>query len=491
MSVSELLDWDGAAAAGAETAGGKGWNLGRLHRYGFAVPPGGVISASAYRRFMARPGLRPLIDALAPVTAADAAAAETVLLLDRLRAAISAAPMPHGLMADLDGFLAACGLSSRPVAVRSSATAEDSAAASFAGIHQSFLHVTGVMAVADAVKGCYASLWTPHALAYRRRMALPDDAVAAAVVILAMVPARTAGVGFSCDPRTGRLDRFTIAASLGLGEAVVSGQAEPDAYIVDITKDPPVVAASKVGRKECMTVARAGGGTELAPVAPQDAVQPALTDVQIRELSYLIGRVQDALGGMQCPQDMEWAHDGQQFWVLQARPVTSFTPATFDAVANQPQVWSSANLKDVMPGVQSTLGWSFLRSGIDVLLTAPFLAGGYDCPQGIGWIRLFAGRPYFNLTALQWAFWDAFAMPPGEVNRIMGGHQPEIAVPALSAVQRAQRSLRQLRMIRRVMAALRGAPAEFRRLWDWAERAEAEPMAGWSKAQYLRQMLTV
>jgi phosphoenolpyruvate synthase/pyruvate phosphate dikinase len=229
-----VLDWEQAAKAGAAVAGGKGWNLGRLHRYGFRMPAGGVLVAEAYRQFMAQPGLRALWEPLAAVSAQDASTPETEAKLAAVRGAIRQAAMPAEIDRAIRTYLVDHGLAGRAVAVRSSATAEDSQAFSFAGIHESFLGLTGPDAVVRAVQDCYASLWTSRALAYRRRFGLPDGDVACAVVICAMVtaPGRpesvAAGVAFSCDPATGRRDVVVINAAPGLGDAVVSGSVNPE-----------------------------------------------------------------------------------------------------------------------------------------------------------------------------------------------------------------------------------------------------------------------
>ncbi|HWI62834.1 MAG TPA: PEP/pyruvate-binding domain-containing protein, partial [Symbiobacteriaceae bacterium] len=373
----------------------------------------------------------------------------------------------------------------RPVAVRSSATAEDSAAASFAGIHQSFLNVTGEAAIIDAVRGCYASLWTPQAVAYRRRQGLSDDAVAAAVVILAMVPARAAGVCFTCDPRTGKRDRFAISASPGLGEALVSGATEPDEYMVRVASYPPEILSRQVARKVRMTVPKPGGGTELAEVAPEAAAVPALTDEQIRRLALLAGRVQDALGNLEQPQDIEWAHDGERFWLVQARPVTNLPEPIFPAVQDRTIVWSNGNLRDVVPGVMSTLNWSFLRHGMELLLTTPLMAAGWRYDGGINWVRLFEGRAYFNLTAMHWAYFDALGMTPAQFNQVLGGHQPETELPEPTLGGRLARELRRLRTIRITFQTMKAAPAIFREQWAWAEEAERLPMGSWAPGQFL------
>ncbi|HYF91758.1 MAG TPA: PEP/pyruvate-binding domain-containing protein [Symbiobacteriaceae bacterium] len=481
-----LFDWVAACATGPVEAGGKGWNLGRLHRYGFPVPAGGVVSAEGYRRFMSHPELAAATADLGRLCAAEAVEPEAAAALKRLRGQILATPLPPDLAAELSAFLATAGLHDRPVAVRSSATAEDSATASFAGIHQSFLNVTGAAAVVEAVKGCYASLWTPRAVAYRRRLKLSDEAVAAAVVILAMVNAQAAGVCFTCDPRTGRRDRFAVSASPGLGEALVSGAADPDEYMVDVARYPPDILSRRIAHKVRISVPKAGGGTELITILPANAGEPALANKEVIRLALLAARVHDALGDMDRPQDIEWAHDGKQFWLLQARPVTHLPEPSFPAIAGQPVIWSNANLRDVVPGVMSTLNWSFLRHGMEILLTTPLKDAGWLYEGGINWIRLFRGRAYFNLTAMHWAFFDALGMNPAEFNQVIGGHQPESALPAPTFSDRTARELRRLRTIRQTFRTMKAAPALFLRYFSWAEQAEALPMDTWTQDQFLR-----
>ena len=151
------------------------------------MPEGAVLTADAYRQHLAQAGVDAHLAALADVPATAADAPETVAHLDAIRAALTSAPLPASVSDAVRAFLEQTGLDVRPIAVRSSATAEDSAEASFAGIHESVLSVVGLDAALDAVRACYASLWTPRAFAYRRRLGLADDAVACAVVLCAMV----------------------------------------------------------------------------------------------------------------------------------------------------------------------------------------------------------------------------------------------------------------------------------------------------------------
>src|SRR5262245_46281145 len=187
MGRGWVHDWHQAAEAGPLVCGGKGWNLGRLHRYGFPVPAGGVLAADAFARLLETPPLPEMRAAVADARAEDAANPDVARRLEALQAAICGAELPREAAEAVRSFLDGSGLADVPVAVRSSATAEDSAAASFAGIHRSYLNVRGSEEVLDAVKGCYASLWTPQAVAYRRRLQLADRDVACAVVLCAMV----------------------------------------------------------------------------------------------------------------------------------------------------------------------------------------------------------------------------------------------------------------------------------------------------------------
>lgn len=406
-----VLDWAGAAQAGAGIAGGKGWNLGRLHRYGFPVPAGGVLVADAYRKFMGQQELETLTGRVANLDARSVTLPDAMQGLGAVQTAIAASSLPCDVAEEVESFLRNAGLAGRPVAVRSSATAEDGAEASFAGIHQSFLNVTGTAEVLQALKRCYASLWTPQAVAYRRHRNLGDEDVTCAVVICAMVtrpgadqPA-AAGVAFTCDPRTGRRDLITISAAPGLGESVVGGSVNPEEIAVQ----------KRNGRYDLRT--RLG------------RTAPVLSDDQALTLARLADRVHWALADDQGPQDVEWAHDGDRFWLLQARPVTRLPALTFPGAEGLPIIWSNANLKDAVAGVQSTLSWSYIKYVISYALHSSLPLSGYPVPEGLEVVRRFGGRAYFDLTAMMWSNYDALGLMPADYGRTLGGHQPLIPVP--------------------------------------------------------------
>lgn len=465
-----VLNWCEAAVAGAPVAGGKGWNLGRLHRYGYPVPAGGVISAVLYRTFMDSPELRLLWQPLATVLAQDTADPAVAKRLAILQEAIRRQPLPLAATERIQAFLLDNGLSTTPVAVRSSATAEDGVNASFAGIHESFLNRCGADQVVQAIKECYASLWSQRAVAYRRRLAIPDEEVLCGVVICTMLggpegsPPLAAGVGFSCDPLTGRRDQVVISAAPGLGDAVVSGAVNPEE--ITLTTTPGGMSVS--GR-----TGRAG---------------QVLTDEQALILGRLISRVYFTLGDGQDPQDVEWAYDGTAFWLLQSRPVTRLPRRTFPEVAHLPVIWSNANVKDAIPLPLTALSWGLLQSLLQHILFAPLALTGYTVPKGLETVRRFGGRAYLDMTSFFWASYDALGVSPREMNRQAGGYQPEIPVPAghpLKGTRGTARNLGRVRLLRAGLRLPRTLPADIRRVREQAGHVRSVALAHLSDTELL------
>ncbi|MBO8141211.1 MAG: HAMP domain-containing protein [Firmicutes bacterium] len=346
--------------------------------------------------------------------------------------------------------------------------------ASFAGIHASRLGQRGLDAVMESIRACYASLWTPRAVAYRRRFNLRDDEVLCAVVLCRMVGAcddptrqpQAAGVAFSCDPRTGRADVVTIGGVRGLGQAVVDGSGNPEEIVVQV-------------------------GWDFQVLERREGTDRVLTDEQAIRLAHLVQRVHWALGDGQDPQDVEWAFDGSSFWLLQARPVTRVPRYTFPGAGQLPTVWSNGNLKDALPGVLSPLGWSISAWMIRHNLFAPHRAAGYAVPSGLEAVRRFAGRAYFDLTSLLWAFYDGLAMTAGEFNRSLGGHQPELPVPEpdpLKGPHARRRTRARLKLLRAVLRADKRLPAEVQARLDAVKRHRGVDFAAESLEQ-LRQRL--
>jgi rifampicin phosphotransferase len=321
--------------------GGKGASLARLVAAGLPAPPGFHVTTAAYAAFVSEAGLQTVI--LGALAGADPARPET---LDAASAAIGEAFRSAALPAGLEAAVRQAYLdlpeegspAGPAVAVRSSATAEDLPELSFAGQHDTYLNVIGPAALLRALVDCWASLWTARAIGYRARNAVAEADIALAVVVQVMVQSEVSGVLFTADPLTGRRNRIVIDATLGLGEALVSGRVEPDHYAFDPAAG--VILERRLGSKAVSVRAQAGGGT--ATVMEAAAVRQALPDAQIGELAGLVQRIAVLYGS---PQDIEWAWAGGRFFILQSRPITSLFPLPgpmSDRVPTGPlQVWLS------------------------------------------------------------------------------------------------------------------------------------------------------
>ena len=319
---SPLLPFDAADAALA-TVGGKGANLARLTRAGFPVPVGFLIPTAAYRAFVAANQLdRVIAAALSGLRTDDPSALEATS--QNIRAAFAAGALAPALHAALAAAYRSLG--EPPVAVRSSATAEDLPDLSFAGQQDTYLNVVGVDALCAAVIQCWGSLWTARAIGYRARNQVDQEQVALAVVVQRMVQAEASGVLFTANPLTGRRGETVIDATLGLGEALVSGQVEPDHYVVDPATN--TILHRSLGAKATVIVGRAGGGTEARPGTDQP--QQALPDAAILALTALGQQVAAHFG---TPQDIEWTWADGQLALVQARPITSLFPLPDDMPA--------------------------------------------------------------------------------------------------------------------------------------------------------------
>lgn len=323
----EHVRWlDDIGQSDLAVAGGKGANLGELTRAGFDVPWGFVVTTRAYHAFVDAAGLAEAIEqaanAVVPDDPASARAASGAIA-----ARFEGADVPAELAAQV---AAAYGrLGAGPVAVRSSATAEDLDEASFAGQQETFLDVVGSEALIEAIKRCWASLWTDRALAYRSRLAAAGTPVEAglglAVVVQRLVPAVAAGVMFTANPSNGRRTETVIDAAWGLGEAVVSGALTPDSIVVAHGRVTSRDTADKAER-----VVPTGSGTRAERVPADAREAPSLTDSQAVALAALGRRIEAHFG---VPQDVEWALSEGRFAVLQTRPITALPPEVGDVPA--------------------------------------------------------------------------------------------------------------------------------------------------------------
>jgi len=318
--VDPVRDFADLSRSDVGYAGGKGANLGELTAAGFPVPPGFVVGAPAYAAFCDDRGLRRRIaERLAAVDVEDSAALAQASA--EVRAEVEAAPVPEWLREAVhEAYRRLVGLGAEaPVAVRSSATAEDTESASFAGMNETILNVRGAEPTLSAVRRCWASLFGARTIYYRAKRGFGQADMDIAVVVQRQIPSTRAGVMFTIEPASGERDRLVIEGSFGLGESVVSGSVSPDRYVVG--KQKLNLIRREVRRKELTIEATPDGGTTTRELDEHEAEQPALSDEEVHRLAELGVRIEDHYGA---PQDTEWAFDPEgEVWMLQSRPVTA------------------------------------------------------------------------------------------------------------------------------------------------------------------------
>lgn len=369
MTVAYTLKLADPAATLA-LAGGKGTSLARLASAGLPVPDGYHITTDAYRDFVAANGLHPrILAALQPVDPARPATLEQAA--QAIDALFAGGAMPPDLAAAIVQAYAALPGDNPAVAVRSSATAEDLPEASFAGQQETFLNVSGSSSLLEAVRRCWASLWTARAIGYRRRQGIAPEEVTLAVVVQMLAPAEAAGILFTANPVTGRRDETVISAAWGLGEAVVGGLVTPDTLTV--AKASGAIVDRQIADKTIMTVRTAEGTTE-QPVPDALRHVAVLSDAAAAALARM-GMQVETLYGM--PMDIEWALVDGEIFILQARPITAL-PANAEALA---ETWEMPDpkghymrvsitelLPDPLTPLFDTLGMNAIDRGIDRIM---------------------------------------------------------------------------------------------------------------------------
>ncbi len=320
MPSSEIIGWFADVGLGDRpTVGGKGGSLGELTRAGIPVPPGFVVRTAAFERFLAELERREPIRTNVEVLGSDELEKITEVS-KQLRERIENAPLTDELNAEIVAALTElCGRDNNPpLAIRSSATTEDAADASFAGLQDTYLWVIGAHAVLDRIRSCWASLYSVPSIAYRRKYGLPEGGVAMAVVVQGMVNARKAGVMFTRSPQTGDRSVVTIEGAWGLGSSVVSGEVTPDRFV--IAKITGEISVREISDKHVQHLPSPGGGVAECGTPDDLRRAPCLSDDEIFELRDIARTVERHYGR---PQDIEWAIDqAGKTLLLQSRPET-------------------------------------------------------------------------------------------------------------------------------------------------------------------------
>lgn len=300
----------------ASIAGGKGASLGELTKAGIPVPSGFVVLSSAFELFLQESDLIQEIDAiLIKVNPKEMSSVEHAS--EKIQALILQAPMPQVISDEIDSQYKK--LDTQFVAVRSSATAEDSASAAWAGQLDSFLNTTQTELLKN-IQRCWASLFTPRAVFYRFEKELHLTKISVAVVVQKMVESEYSGVAFSVHPVTEDRNQLIIEAGFGLGEAIVSGQITPDSYVVE--KEPRNIVDINRSTQRRGLYRSAGSGNEWRDIEDSQASSQVLTAQQILELSDLIIKIEKHY---EFPCDIEWAFERGAFYIVQSRPITTLS----------------------------------------------------------------------------------------------------------------------------------------------------------------------
>jgi rifampicin phosphotransferase len=427
-------------------AGGKAANLGELIRAGLPVPPGFCITTAAYILAAEQAGLESVFVVHATSRSTGEEFLPTALAKIASECLLSS-PLPPTVAGEIvKAYLALGDGEPVAVAVRSSATTEDLPGASFAGQQETFLNVIGAPAVLEAVRKCWASLWTDRAVSYRDHLGIDQRSVRLAVVVQRMVEAAVAGVLFTANPLTGKRRQAVIDANPGLGEAVVSGATNPDHFVVSTSSGE--IVERRPGDKRVVIHGTAGGGTQRIDSTDRSS-EVCLSDAQIRTLAELGARVEAHYGE---PQDIEWALDGAgHFWLTQARPITTLFPLpdTAPHVVDALRVYFSVNVWQGVSQPFTPMGIAALRlisSSLATLLGFP----PHNPQQGAGTFVLAASRVFFDVTPLlRHSLGRTFLI--GFLGRFAEARSAElfkqvVADPRLSIVSRSRRPLIRIAM---------------------------------------------
>lgn len=346
---SYVLDFREIDQTQVGLVGGKGANLGELSRIdGIRVPPGFCVTTAAFQRIVAEvASIDGLLARLAGLQQDDREAIRSISA--EVRQTIEGVPMPEDLQTEISSSLARLG-EQAAYAVRSSATAEDLPTASFAGQQDTYLNVVGSPAILQHISRCWASLFTERAVTYRLRNGIDHRKVQMAVVVQQMVLPHAAGILFTADPITGNRKITSVAASFGLGEALVSGLVNADFYKV---RDDEVVSRT-IGTKQLAILASQSGGTQQQAIESERQAQPALTDAQVVRLAQLGRRIEAHFGR---PQDIEWCLVDDGFFIVQSRPITTLFPIPPQSDGDN-HVYISVGHQQMMTDAMKPLGLS-------------------------------------------------------------------------------------------------------------------------------------
>jgi pyruvate,water dikinase len=411
VSQARIVSLDAAAHADETAVGPKAMSLIRLRRIGLPVPAGFCVAATVLQEHLEQNNLISRVKATVDKLAKAEPQAKGAILAD-LRAAIINAPLAQEVQREIETHYRA--LAADRVAVRSSGTAEDLPGHSFAGQYDTYLGVADVAGCIEAIKKCWASLWTLRAYEYRERNDFDHLKIGMAVIVQTLVAADVSGVIFTVDPLTGGRSRIIIEACFGLGEALVSGKVTPDRFIVN--KRNLRILSRTISDKKVERLPVGNGLVQEQAVPKERSSACCLEHKQIKKLAKLAKKVETGSG---CPQDIEWAICKKKIFFLQSRPITALPP---EKSWEDRQIWCCSPAREVMPDVVTPMSLSvidaLLADFIDPIFGLLCMDRGDQPIYG-----LVAGRIYFNANIWGAVFRDLPGTKGLDFMKLAGGHK--------------------------------------------------------------------
>lgn len=411
MNRVKIVPLNAAQRIDKTAIGSKALSLIRLNQIGLKVPAGFCIIAAAFREHLEQNNLSDRVAAAVHELAKTGPRVKEALL-SNLRQAIVDAPMDAAFRQEIEEHYSKLG--SDFVAVRSSGTAEDLPGHSFAGQYDTYLGVADLPGCIEAIKKCWASLWTLRAYEYRERNGFDHLSINMAVIVQSLIKADTSGVIFTVDPITGSRSSIVIEACFGLGEALVSGKVTPDRFVV--SKKRLKILSQTISEKKIERTIHQNGLIEEENIPNERSTVCCLDKKQVEKLAKFARKVEAGLSG---PQDIEWAICNRKIFLLQSRPITALPP---EKSWEDRQIWCCNPAREVMPDVATPMTLSV----IDALL-ADFIDPVFDLlcmDRGEHPIYgLVAGRIYFNGNIWGTVFRDLPGTQGLDFMKLAGGHK--------------------------------------------------------------------
>ncbi|NQT00514.1 MAG: hypothetical protein HQ580_00680 [Planctomycetes bacterium] len=493
MGQTKVISLQTVQLINEKEVGPKAASLMRMSRAGLAVPAGFCVTAAVFWEHIERNNLTDRIKSTADELAKTNPEAKTAVL-SNLREAIVGAPLSEAARLKIENHYLT--LSVKHVAVRSSGTAEDLPDHSFAGQYDTYLGIASLKDCFEAIKKCWASLWTRRAYEYREKNGFDHLKINMAVIVQSLIAADTSGVIFTADPVTGRRGSIVIEACFGLGEALVSGKVTPDRFVVN--KSNLKLLSQTISEKKIECVLEPNGLIKEKTIPMERSTVCCLDNKQVKRLAKFARKIESEFGQ---PQDIEWAICRNKIYFLQSRPITALPP---EKTWEQRQIWCCNPAKEVIPDVVTPATLSLIEAFVDSFMNPLFHTLCMDCREHPVY-GMVAGRIYFNANIWGTVFRDLPGTKDLDLMEGTGDHKglQQVAERLRNAEEEDLPDLKFsrlkffLKLPLLILGALRNTPEKGRRILEkvdadyekWS-RLDAESMSTEEIVMYCQEIMT-